>query len=488
MNLREILGRYLMNSAIPSSEITGITHNSKMVKPGFLFLAYKGARVDGRNFIKEAIVNGASAVAYEADGIDVHEDVNIPLIPIFSLEKHLGEIASTFYDCPSKKLHITGVTGTNGKTTIAFQLAQAHELLNQSSAYIGTLGQGRVGQLKTLDNTTPDALILQSLFNEFWIQNIKQVCMEVSSHALALDRVNSTKFEQAIFTNLTHDHLDFHQTMEKYASAKAQLFMNHSLKTAIINRDSEYFDFMASRVVSSCKVLTYGISLNADVCMLNSERSMQGSVITIQSPWGKVTFTVKALGSFNIYNTLAIFTSLMSSNLYDLQSVIKIMPELDPAPGRMEIVTTKPCVVVDYAHTPDALENVLKTLLDLKKHQLWVVFGCGGDRDKTKRPKMGAIAEQYADKVIITNDNPRSEDPKLIAKEILLGCQKTNEVQVILDRKSAIASVLAQANYDDIILIAGKGHEDYQIIGTEKRYFSDQVAVRSLRNQIMGGN
>lgn len=484
--LRELLGPYLINSAIPSPLITGITNLSKMIKPGFLFLAYKGSRVDGRNYIKEAIDCGAAAVAYEADGMmNLSDGGPIPLIPIFSLEKHLGEIASAFYDYPSKKVHITGVTGTNGKTTIAFQLAQAHELLNQPSAYLGTLGQGTVGQFKKLDNTTPDALVLQSLLYEFYQQHKKQICMEVSSHALTLERVNATQFEQAIFTNLTHDHLDFHQTMEKYALAKAQLFMCNSLKTAIINKDSEYADFITSRVTSGCKVFTYGLHPTADVYILNSESSMQGSGLTIQSPWGTVSFAVKALGSFNIYNTLAVFTSLMASGLYSLDAVVKIMPKLNPAPGRMEIVANAPCVVVDYAHTPDALENVLKTLVALKKHKLWVVFGCGGDRDKTKRPEMGAIAEQYADNVIITNDNPRSEDPTVIADEILRGCQKADEIQVILDRKLAIASVLEQTNQDDIILIAGKGHEDYQIIGSEKRYFSDQDEVKAWTSHNM---
>lgn len=480
MNLRELLAPFLMNSAIPSTPITGITHNSRLVNPGDLFLAYKGVRNDGRSYIADALKRGASAVAYEAaDGpIELEYTTTVPLIPIFSLEKHLGEIASLFYDSPSRKLQITGVTGTNGKTTIAYQLAQAYALLNEPSAYIGTLGQGSVDQLNSLDNTTPDAMVLQNLFFEYCSEQKKQVCMEVSSHALALQRVNSTFFNQAIFTNLTHDHLDFHQTMDKYAVAKAQLFRCESLKTAIINRDSEYYDFMASQVSAHCDVISYGSNALADVRLITSDQTIQGSQLTLQSPWGNVSLFIQALGQFNIDNTLAIFASLMASGLFSVEAVVQIMPELKSAPGRMEVVINDPCVVVDYAHTPDALENVLKTLIKLKKRQIWAVFGCGGDRDKTKRPKMGAIAESYADHVILTNDNPRSESQDAITKEIVAGCQKPEKIQIILDRKIAIATVLKHAHPEDIILIAGKGHEDYQIIGKEKRYFSDQAEVK----------
>ncbi|WP_419420396.1 UDP-N-acetylmuramoyl-L-alanyl-D-glutamate--2,6-diaminopimelate ligase [Legionella sp. D16C41] len=483
MKLNTLLMPWIQDE-IPSLEILGIHNDSRQVAQGFLFCAYPGALNDGRRYIEQAVKAGAIAILYEPKDYNINTTftADIALIPFPNLAQHLAAIASRFYDEPSKKLHLTGVTGTNGKTTIAYQLAQAHQLLGYQSAYIGTIGQGKVNNLTLLDNTTPDGLCLQKLFHDYWCQGISFVCMEVSSHALAQQRVDEVSFEQAIFTNLTLDHLDYHQTMEAYANAKARLFSYSSLKVAILNKDDKYTTLMQSQLAQSCKVLTYGLQKGCDVQATDCQVTMTGTIINIISPWGPAQLKVKTLGYFNIYNALAIFTSLLASD-YPLKQVIAIMEQLSPAPGRMEVVNQSPCIVVDYAHTPDALENVLKTLSHLKEGRLIVVFGCGGDRDKTKRPMMGNIAASYADIAIITSDNPRTEDPEQIITEIKQGITANHAtVYQLEDRKMAIKKAISLANNNDIILIAGKGHEDYQQIGRVKHPFSDQLIIKEMVN------
>ncbi len=461
--------------------ITDVKNDSRQIKSGDLFIAYPGAAADGRLFIEKAVSLGAAAVAYEPANFPSSSILpsTVPCIAIPHLAEQLAEIAKRFYDDPSKSLNVSGVTGTNGKTTIAYQLAQAHHLLGQESAYIGTIGQGNVNQLKSLDNTTPDALCLQRLFHQYQQQGIKHVCMEVSSHALSQRRVDSIEFNQAIFTNLTLDHLDYHHTMEAYGAAKALLFATPSLEWAIINQDDPYHQLMSAAVKPHVKKITYGMHQDCDVKAVNWRIDINGTDIEVCSPWGNHQLHIKALGEFNIYNSLAIFTSLLA-NGYSADKVAEVMAQLKAAPGRMEIVTNSPYVLVDYAHTPDALENVLVTLSQLKKGRLWVIFGCGGDRDKTKRPIMGKAASLHADKVIITSDNPRSEDPNVIVEEIAEGIANSADVIKLVNREDAIAHALHKANKEDIILIAGKGHEAYQQIGAVKHAFSDQEVVRKL--------
>ena len=335
--------------------------------------------------------------------------------------------------------------------------------------------------LQPVGNTTPDALHLQHCLHDYQQQGVQHVCMEVSSHALDQQRVADIDFTQAIYTNLTHEHLDYHLTMQAYAQAKAALFAMPTLQWAVINHDDAYGKLMCEKLPASCKKLTYGLQDGADVRAIDVNITMTGSTFDVISPWGQYAVYVKTIGAFNIYNSLAVFSSLMAEG-YAADDMVNVMAQLEASPGRMELVSQEPCAIVDYAHTPDALENVISTLTKLKQGRLRVIFGCGGDRDRTKRPMMGRIASQYADVVIITSDNPRSENPGRIIDEIESGLLMTTQVLKIIDRKDAIQHALSQADKQDIILIAGKGHEDYQLIGNERFAFSDQDVVRSLVN------
>lgn len=483
MKLAALLSPWIAK-AIPNCDITELHNDSRQVKSGSLFIAYPGAATDGRMYIQQAVKSGAAAIIYEPSALPstVTLPETIPCIPIPHLSNLLADIAGRFYENPTQSLAVTGVTGTNGKTTIAYQLAQAHTLLGQSAMYIGTLGQGNVVDLKPLVNTTPDALCLQHLCHEYKKQHIQQVCMEVSSHALAEGRVEGVDFIQAIYTNLSHEHLDYHHTMQAYAETKAKLFTTPTLQWAILNYDDQYAKQMDLGRHPQCKRLTYGLHEGSDVHATNCQLSMTGSEFDVKSPWGDRHVRIKSIGAFNIYNSLAVYSSLLAHG-YAIDDVVSVMAQLNPSPGRMELVAQEPCVLVDYAHTPDALENVLSTLVRLKSHdtfsrKIWVVFGCGGDRDKTKRPLMGRIASQLADHVVLTSDNPRTEEPVQIVEEIADGLLSTVNVIKVIDRKEAIKQTLNSANKQDIILIAGKGHEAYQQIGHERFVFSDQEVVR----------
>lgn len=467
-------------------DIIGLQNDSRQIQPGFLFFAYPGAATDGRLHLPQAISAGAAAIVYEPVSwpVSVSLPEGIPCIAFTGLAQMLGQIANRFYGEPSKQMVITGVTGTNGKTTTAYQLAQAHSLLGEKAAYVGTIGQGEVNHLQPQINTTPGALFLQELLYGYQQAAIKQVCMEVSSHALSQQRVDCVEFQQAIFTNLSHDHLDYHLNMESYAAAKALLFAKEGLKWAIVNHDDPHSTLMMAAVKKPCQIISYGFNEGADVRALSWDVSLGGTQLRIDSPWGSCHLTIKALGFFNIYNALGIFSSLMAHG-YPLEKVIPVMAELRAAPGRMEIVAQEPYAIVDYAHTPDALENVLVTLQKVKKGRILLVFGCGGDRDKSKRPLMGRIASQYADLVIITSDNPRTEDPLAIIKAIEEGVANKTMTYRIVDREQAIAKAISLAEKEDIILIAGKGHEDYQQIGTTLYDFSDQQVFQRLKGDLV---
>ncbi|MBA3537954.1 MAG: UDP-N-acetylmuramoyl-L-alanyl-D-glutamate--2,6-diaminopimelate ligase [Tatlockia sp.] len=482
MKLAELL-RPWISSDLPTCEISGLHNDSRQVKPGFLFIAYPGVATDGRLYIQQALSAGAIALVYDPENwpSKCQLPADIPSVALPGLAIKLAEIASRFYGEPSKKVAVTGVTGTNGKTTIAYQLAQAHSLLGERAAYIGTIGQGEVTSLQTLANTTPDALCLQQLLKNYEQKAIKQICMEVSSHALSQHRVDCIDFQQAIFTNLSHEHLDYHQTMEAYAAAKAMLFAKGSLQWAIVNQDDSFSQRMCEASLAK-QMISYGIKEGADVRALNWDVSLRGTRLELSSPWGQHHLAINALGFFNVYNSLAVFTSLVASG-YAVDKVVPVMANLQAAPGRMEIVAQEPYAIVDYAHSPDALENVLSTLQKVKKGRIIVVFGCGGDRDKTKRPMMGKIASSYADIVIITSDNPRSEDPLTIIDEIEAGISSKFNLYKIPDREQAIARALSLADKDDIVLVAGKGHEDYQQIGSVRHVFSDQQVIRHLKKK-----
>ncbi len=484
MKLNELLQPWLDLSS-PACDILGMQNDSRHVRPGDLFIAYPGAVADGRKYIAQALQQGAAAVVY--DPIQLPNDVvlpaHVPCIPIPKLAHQLAALASRFYHHPSEQLAVMGVTGTNGKTTIAYQLTQAHQLLGRPTTYMGTLGHGQIAYLEPLHNTTPDALCVQRLLAQDYERGIQQICMEVSSHALAEHRVDHIAFREAIYTNLSHEHLDYHHTLAEYARAKALLFARPSLEWVILNLDDEYVQSMVAAVQPGVRQFTYGIHHHsALVRATDYHLHIQGSRFTVESPWGRQVLTIPSLGLFNIYNSLAVYTSLLAND-YAMADVADVMANLQSSPGRMEIVAHSPYVIVDYAHTPAALENVLKTVMRLKSSdaaKIWVVFGCGGDRDKTKRPLMGKIASEYATHVIITSDNPRHEDPGAIMQDILVGIPQGTPVTSIADRREAIHYAITAAARDDIVLIAGKGHEDYQIIGNQRLVFSDQDEVRRL--------
>jgi UDP-N-acetylmuramoyl-L-alanyl-D-glutamate--2,6-diaminopimelate ligase len=308
--------------------------------------------------------------------------------------------------------------------------------------------------------------------------------MEVSSHALCEDRVDQVRFQHAIYTNLTQDHLDYHHTMQAYGEAKARLFASPDLHYAMINQDDGYAHQMMAACATSCQIVTYGLNTAADVYAIDCQYGLVESAFTVSSPWGTHPIKIQSVGQFNIYNSLAVFSSLMAHG-YAADAVVSVMAQLIASPGRMQRVAAEPCVLVDYAHTPDALKNVLSTLITLKAQsrqssRIWVVFGCGGDRDRTKRPLMGKIASELADHIILTSDNPRTESPEQIVSEIAQGIDSSHKMQIIVDRKAAIHHVLEKADKGDIVLIAGKGHESYQHIGLQRHVFSDQDVVKTF--------
>lgn len=462
--------------------VKDLQNDSRKVTPGDVFLAYAGYAADGRDYIQHAVKAGAEAILYEP-GVkaEVLSDIQIPAFAYPNLAKQLGALAAEFYPLPKQGLRLSGVTGTNGKTTIAYQLAMAHDLLGQKTAYMGTLGVGLPSAMQPLNNTTPDALCIQKVLKGLVAENISHLAMEVSSHGLAEGRVSQLRFTQAIYTNLSHEHLDYHKTFEAYARAKARLFAYPSLQSVILNLDDAHVDIMRAAVPQSTAILTYGLTPHADVYAKNIELNMTGSQFDVVTPKGIFSCEVEALGHFNVYNSLAVIASLMAEG-YALDDIAAIMPKLKASPGRMERVLAEPVVLVDYAHTPDALEKALSTLADLKKSKLFVVFGCGGDRDTSKRALMGKVAEQYADKVIVTSDNPRTECPTQIIDHILEGLSAGLDVCVIEDRRAAIHEALKLAKPDDMILIAGKGHEDYQEIAGARHPFLDADVVRSAPN------
>ena len=480
MNLNELIAG-LVSTEVPSVSITGLSNDSRAVKAGDAFIAYPGHNVDGRHFISQAIDNGAIAVLYEQDNLpkDFESSQKLPCIGISGLSLYLAKIANKFYGNAADELQISAVTGTNGKTTIAWLLAQAYTLLNEPSAYIGTIGQGVPGSLEPLTNTTPDVLQLQKLFAAYKSKNTHRVAMEVSSHALDQGRVRGINFKQAIFTNLTHDHIDYHGSFEAYTQAKAKLFATPGLEHAIINLDDPYAKHMIAAVASSCKIVTYGFHSNADVRAIDMAMDERGVFANIKSPWGTYSISLSLIGQFNLYNALAVFTALMCEG-FEAGKVQKTLAQLAAAPGRMETIHNTPLVLVDFAHSPDALKNVLTTVKQLKKGKLIVVFGCGGERDKAKRPLMGDVASRIADEIIVTSDNPRAENPETIIDDIIAGFNGSATYRRISDRRQAIKFALDLADKKDTVLIAGKGHETYQIIGNKRIDFSDQAIAKDL--------
>ena len=462
--------------------------DSRKIQTNDVFIACQGEYADGRNYIADAIARGASFVYWDDDGIfQWQPQWRVPNQGISELKQRAGMVAAQAYGNLSGSLKIIGVTGTNGKTSITQWLAQAIDDLEHtpSCAIIGTVGNGFFGALQATTHTTPDPVAVQTLIRQFKQQGARSIAMEVSSHGLAQYRVNGVPFHTAVFTNLTRDHLDYHGSMAEYGAAKERLFYWQGLQNAIINSDDPFGAALAAelkRDQGSLKTYTYGFNEQADIRITHFATSHQGMSISLATPWGNGSAQTQLLGRFNAQNFAAALGVLCATG-YGFQAALTALSRIRPATGRMDCIIqpNKPLVVVDYAHTPDALEKALTTLREIRQpeSQLWCVFGCGGDRDRGKRPLMGAVASQFADRVVVTSDNPRTEQPQAIIADILPAVPQPALVEP--DRKAAIEQTIAQAQAQDIVLIAGKGHETYQDVQGVKHHFSDfEVAQEAL--------
>ncbi len=471
-------------------DITGISYNSKTTKKGDIFVCLVGEHTDGHEFAPNAIENGAAALLVErkVDG------TKVPQVVVSSTRHKIADIADRFYSSPSKGINLIGVTGTNGKTTVTHLIQKIFEENGQKCALIGTLGYklSSNGEYRDAKHTTPQAPELQATLRMIKdVEKIDNVVMEVSSHALDQNRVGGCRFNGAVFTNLTQDHLDYHITMENYFKAKALLFEHLTEGDfAVINADDEYGDRFISVVPDGVRVYTYGVKQQSDVMAKNINFSLNGAEFILVTgdhikPNGAKEYKVNLHmnGMFSVYNVLAGITTALASGI-DIEIALKALQNVKGVAGRFEVVVKKPLVIVDYAHTPDGLENVLKSAREITPEdgKLICLFGCGGDRDATKRPKMGAIAERLADKIVITSDNPRSEDPQTIITDIIAGLKSVNTESVIVepDRGSAIALLKTIANNNDVVVIAGKGHEDYQILKDKTIHFDDREEARKV--------
>lgn len=475
-----------------SINVTGIAIDSRAVQVGDLFLAYRGSKVNGVDYIDAAIQSGAIAVAIDADeGADI-KSLSVTLVKVPGLRQRAGDIISRFYDEPSKAMQLIGVTGTNGKSTVSYMLAYALYVLGKQSAVLGTLGYGPFKQIEKGSTTTPDPVTLHSLLSE-WRNKIDVVVMEVSSHALDQGRVAGAAFDIAIFTNLSRDHLDYHLTLDDYADAKFQLFQSQGLKHAIVNINDPYGLKLIEKLPANINTIAYSIQANPatlnnkDIALVyckNIETEGLQTKIKIESPWGQFDMQTSMLGSFNVDNILAAFSTLCVSG-FSADKVAETLSGFSGIPGRMEYFTAegRPLVIVDYAHTPDALEKALLALRPYCRGELYCVFGCGGERDVGKRSQMGTVAEKLADHIILTNDNPRTEVAETIIEDILEGIQDKTSVTIKYDRSDAITNTFLNAHKNDVILIAGKGHENTQQIGTSLLPFSDRELARRLTEQ-----
>ena len=489
-----------------NQRVNAITADSRMVKTGALFLAYKGAQSDGRDYIPQAIKAGASVVIWDNENFTWQAAWQVKNVGVTHLKTQISDIAAEFYDYPSRQLSVVGVTGTNGKTSVSQWVAQCLTFLGEKTAVIGTIGSGVLVKekletekcayekplspaqkyigLSTTNNTTPDAILLQGMLAEFVQQQVAKVAMEVSSHGLDQARVNGVKFDIAVLTNLTQDHLDYHGSMQAYADAKRKLFKWASLKAAILNTDDAFGQQLCAELkAAQKKVITYGFNEEADVRGTNLMFTQTGLAMQVATPKGFANIQANVLGRFNADNILAVLGTLLALEI-SLENAVEAIGNIQPIQGRMQQFGggDLPLVVIDYAHTPDALEKVLNTLKDQlqKTDKLICVFGCGGNRDKTKRPMMGSIALTIADEVIVTSDNPRDENPLTIIAEIV--ATQASSFLIEADRETAITRAIAIAKAGDIVLIAGKGHEDYQEIAGVKVPFSDMAVVEEKLN------
>ncbi len=483
MNLAELLDGIVEIPSRKESEIEvkGIVLDSRKVTTGFVFVAIKGHAQHGLAHAQQAIENGASAIIYEFSGAETYDldQLTVCQVAIKDLGLKLGFLANRFYQEPSRHLDVIGITGTNGKTTCSQFLLQ----LIPACGVIGTLGWGEKGNLNTIENTTPDAITIHQLLAEFVSKNKKTVVMEVSSHGLQQGRVDAVCFKAAVFTNLSRDHLDYHGSMDEYLKVKLQLFKQSGLQFVVVNTDdvnSDQFLAVADKKIKRWAFSGTGKTIAAveNVVAEEIEYGLDGISGYVRWRNERALIQTVIVGDFNLENILAVMTVLLAQGC-SLNDSADGVNRLLPITGRMERFGGEemPYVFVDFAHTPDALEKVLQTLRRFCHQKLWLVFGCGGNRDKGKRATMGAIAANYAEQIIVTTDNPRFEDPQYIINDIAVGCSDKN-MEIIEDRELAIQTAIKRADKKDCIVIAGKGHEAYQDIKGIKMPFSDQEIVQ----------
>lgn len=469
------------------AEAKHLVIDSRQVRQGDTFAAYPGERLDGRKFIAQAVAAGANAVLWEREGFEWNAEWKVPNLPVDDLRDKIGGIAGQVYGDPSRQLRTIGITGTNGKTSCCHWIAQCLTDMGKKTAMVGTLGNGFPGALAPAANTTPDAVSLHALLRDYLAEDAKCVAMEVSSHGLAQGRVNGVHFDIAVLTNLSRDHLDYHGDMASYAAAKAGLFAWPELEYAVLNMDDPFGVELAGKLgCSGVQTVGYSLEGKLEGCryvVLGRDLVADAAGIRFKAvtPWGTAQLSSKLLGRFNASNLLAALAVLLVSGIA-LEDAVRELGKVESVAGRMQRLggEDKPLVVVDYAHTPDALEKVLGTLREIMggKSRLICVFGCGGERDRGKRPLMGAVASRLADRVIVTSDNPRGEDARAIIDEIIAGMGAN--YHVIDDRAAAIDAALRRAQPDDVVLIAGKGHEDYQEILGVKWPFADADVARRI--------
>jgi len=468
-------------------QIRGVQMDSRLVQPGDLFFASFGKNHDARDYIEIAIEKGAVAILAHAgsqwEGVAVRHGIIV--IAIDDLASKIGIIASRFFDRPSAAMTMIGVTGTNGKTSCTHFLAQIASQLMHRCGLIGTMGSGFLGELEDTSYTTPGPVSVQSTLAQMRHDGADMVAMEVSSQGLHQHRVTGVEFDVAVFTNLTRDHLDYHGDMTAYADTKARLFKFNSLASAVVNVDDQYASFFLNSLSPSVKSYTFSVSCTrADVHAVNVEYTPTGYKARIHTPLGEREIQGNLLGRFNFSNVLAVLTTLIATESartnFSLDYLFTSLSRLRPVAGRMQIVGEAGDItaVVDYAHTPDALRSALIALRDHFTGNVWCVFGCGGNRDQGKRPLMAEVAESFADHLVVTDDNPRTESPDEIVKQIVLGFEDFTRVVVERDRAKAISLAINNARSGDVVLIAGKGHETYQDINGNRMAFSDAGQAR----------
>ena len=452
--------------------------NSKQISKNTVFIAYPGNKHDGREFIQEAIENGAAGIIFESKNLKKNLNLSIPNISISDLRNKLAAISSQFYEYPSKKISIIGITGTNGKTTSAYWLSQCLNHLKIKTAFIGTLGYGDLKKLKKSQNTTPSAIDLQRSIKEIYKKKYKYVAMEVSSHGIKEQRINNIEFKQRLFTNLSRDHLDYHKTMSEYAEVKKKFMLSEKNGNIIVNIDDKVGQSIFNNsVLPDNKKVSFSIYKKSKIQATNISQKHNNLNFDLNYYGKSFPVRLKLIGIFNIYNVLGVIGCLSTMG-FEVNQIINSLKKIKQVPGRTEFIKKSkdlPSVMIDYAHTADALENILKSIKNNSFKKIILVFGCGGDRDKGKRKEMAKIAEEYADHSLITSDNSRNENPKDIIEDISKHFDQ--EPIKIIDRKEAICEAIKMANKEDLVVIAGKGHEEYQEIGNKKIYFSDKKVV-----------